>query len=247
MRLFGLIGKKLGHSFSQQYFTDKFEKLSLNDHRYQLFELSSIHDLPDLIHNNPQLAGLNVTIPYKEEVISLLDSIDEQAEAIGAVNVVKIENGKLHGFNSDYYGFKTSLQNWLPGDIKDLKALILGTGGASKAVAAALQSLNIPYSFVSRSVERYGLTYQHLMDDQEILIHHKLIINTTPLGMYPNLVDAPELPYHRLSPQYYLYDLVYNPEITIFMNKGAAVGANTMNGLAMLHLQAEKSWDIWNG
>jgi len=249
MRTFGLIGKKLTHSFSKRYFTEKFEKENIQNTTYELFELPTITELPNLIKNQPTLRGLNVTIPYKLEVLPFLDEIDAAAQRIEAVNVIKIDRqGILSGYNSDYYGFKESLINLLLkkhylSKSTNIKALILGTGGASKAVKVALEDLQIPYLFVSRT-SGLGLTYSQLNSD--VLAEHKLIINTSPLGMFPQVNDCPEIPYQFLGEQHYLYDLVYNPENTLFMQKGVEKGASAINGLPMLYLQAEKSWEIWN-
>lgn len=249
MQTFGLIGKKLTHSFSKKYFTEKFEKENIKDAIYELFELQTIQELPLLIKSQPALRGLNVTIPYKLEVLPFLHEIDSAAQRIGAVNVIKIdEQGCLKGYNSDYYGFKESLIAFLfkGGQVKEdltkFKALILGTGGASKAVKVALEDLGIGYSFVSRTANN-NLTYSQLNHD--ILSAHQLIINTSPLGMYPQENDCPEIPYHFLNQHHYLYDLIYNPETTLFMQKGLIQGSNVTNGLPMLYLQAEKSWAIW--
>lgn len=275
MQTFGLIGKKLTHSFSKRYFTEKFEKENIKDCIYELFEMPSIEHFPDLIKNQPTLRGLNVTIPYKLEVLPFLDEIDPAAQRIGAVNVIKvIENGHLTGYNSDYYGFKASLMSFIspsPQERGSIKALILGTGGASKAVKVALEDLQIPYTFVSRessvgitvelsvrtqttaeesfvktqkTVVNKALSYKEI--DKEILEKNLLIINTTPLGMYPQIDTCPEIPYQFLTAKHYLYDLVYNPETTLFMQKGLEKNAKVMNGLPMLYLQAEKSWEIWN-
>jgi shikimate dehydrogenase len=245
MRVFGLIGKKLTHSFSKKYFTEKFEKENITETVYELFELPSIDLFPQLIDNQENLKGLNVTIPYKLEILPFLHEIDPAAKRIGAVNVVKImENKKLKGYNSDYYGFKLSLEKFLAGNT-NLQALILGTGGASKAVKVALEDLHIPYLYVSRYSEKPDvITYEQL--DKDIFSSYPLIINTTPLGMYPLIETCPSIPYHLLNQNYYLYDLVYNPENTLFMQKGAERGARVKNGLEMLYLQAEKSWELWH-
>ncbi|MBL6444838.1 shikimate dehydrogenase [Fulvivirga sp. 29W222] len=245
MSVYGLIGKKLAHSFSKKYFTEKFETEKLSSCSYELFELPTIDKLTQLVRTLPGLAGLNVTIPYKEEVIPMLDEVHDKAREIGAVNVIKVCNGKLTGYNSDYFGFKKSLINWLdePGKIR---ALILGTGGASKAVIAALKDLSISYQLVSRNPEKGNLSYVSLKKTPEIIKSHHLIINTTPLGMYPQMDSAPDLDYSLISDKHYLYDLVYNPEITRFLETGLNSGAKVKNGSEMLHLQAEKSWKIWN-
>ncbi len=249
MNLYGLIGKTLKHSFSKQYFTEKFQRENIADSQYELFELASADQLKTLISQQPDLIGLNVTIPYKQEVFPLLDAIDpESAGKIGAVNTIRIfKDGTTKGYNSDYYGFRQSLENWLDHtgvDATGLSALILGTGGASKAVVVALQDLNIPFQQVSRTTAAGILSYAAL--NETIIAGHRLIINTTPLGMYPNTEECPPIPYEFLTSGHLLYDLVYNPIETLFMKRGKERGATTLNGLQMLYMQAEKSWEIWN-
>jgi shikimate dehydrogenase len=243
MNLYGLIGYPLTHSFSKKYFTEKFEKEKIADSRYELFEIKEAAQVMEIIKNNPNLRGLNVTIPHKENIIQYLDEIDPAAKEIAAVNVIKIINGKLKGFNSDFYGFRQSLLNFI-GKEKNMKALILGTGGAAKATKAALTDLKIPYHFVSRNKNDNNFSYEELND--KIFAEYKLIINTSPLGMYPKIDTCPEIPYQYLGPNHFLFDLVYNPEETLFMKKGKEKGAQVKNGLEMLHLQAEKAWEIWN-
>ncbi len=242
MRRYGLIGKKLGHSFSKRYFTQKFEREGIADVAYELYELPTISELPKLLQQEPELVGLNVTVPYKETVIPYLDELDEAAARIGAVNTIKITHGKTKGYNTDYVGFKQSLAAFCPVDEVD-KALVLGSGGASKAVCAALQNLGINYTILSRSPKPDQLTYEELTP--ELLQQYRLIVNTTPLGMHPHPETFPSLPYMALTPQHYLYDLVYNPEQTLFMQKGQETGAQTINGLEMLYGQAEAAWEIW--
>jgi shikimate dehydrogenase len=242
MNLYGLIGFPLTHSFSKKYFTSKFEKENIKDSKYELFEIADASLVVEVIKNNPDLKGLNVTIPHKENVIKYLNEIDPAAEKIGAVNVIKIKNGKLKGFNSDYYGFRQSLLN-VVSNVANKKAIVLGTGGAAKAVKAALEDLSIEYFTVSRKKEENMVLYSDL--NKEIISTHQIIINTTPLGMYPNIDSCPEIPYEYLTSQHYLFDLVYNPEETLFMKKGIEGGAKAVNGLEMLHLQAEKAWEIW--
>lgn len=245
MRKFGLIGFPLSHSFSKKYFTDKFQKEGISDCEYELFPLKSIEELPDLLKKHPNLAGLNVTIPYKQAVFPYLNAVEKNVQAVGAVNVIKIQNGQLLGFNSDTYGFGQSLFHFLNKDKTQVKrALILGTGGAAKAVAYVLKLLKIEYQLVSRSAKNGDLTYETLTPN--ILKNHQLIVNTTPLGTFPNEKTYPALLYNALSSKHYLFDLVYNPEKTLFLAKGEAQGAKIRNGLEMLELQAEKSWDIWN-
>lgn len=239
---FGLVGKTLKHSFSKQYFTDKFAQLHLKQHTYSNFELEDQHQLELFCKNTaPELCGFNVTIPYKEQIIPFLDDMDIHAKAIGAVNTVVIKNSRLIGFNTDFEGFKSSLLPFLPD--RPIKALILGTGGASKAVAYALKTLDIPYVFVSRNPDK-GLTYKSL--SKEIMAEYSLVINTTPIGLFPIIDQCPDIPYQFLSSQHLLYDLVYNPALTTFLKKGQMQGTQIVNGLKMLELQAEKAWQIWN-
>lgn len=240
---FGLIGYPLGHSFSQGYFQKKFEKLGLVDNTYSTFELSSLNEFPRLIQSK-KLAGLNVTIPYKQDIISYLDSLDVSAEKVDAVNVIKFSNDRLIGYNTDYPAFKKSLRKFI-GQI-ECRALVLGTGGASKAVIASLEDLSIEFHQVSRIATANAFSYEQIMLKPEMLEEYKLIINTTPLGMSPNLNTFPSLPYENLTSSHFLFDLVYNPEITMFLKKGKQAGSQVKNGLEMLHLQADLAWDIWN-
>lgn len=243
MRIYGLIGYPLGHSFSARYFGNKFSKEGIEDARYQLFELKDISLFSKLWQEQPALRGLNVTIPYKEKVIPYLDRLSDSAKEIGAVNVIRREaDNSLSGHNTDYIGFKQSLLNWLP-ELHRQKALVLGTGGAAKAVSIALKHLNVPHVFVSRQEGEANLSYEQL--STEVLNEHQLIINTTPLGMQPAIETKPRLPYHLLGNQHWLYDLVYNPETTAFMQEGIRQGAQVKNGLEMLHAQAEAAWKIW--
>lgn len=242
--MYGLIGYPLGHSFSARFFNEKFKREGIKE-EYNLFPLPSIAELPRLLKEYPGLKGLNVTIPYKETVIPFLNELSLEAREIGAVNVIKIsgdaDNKSLKGFNSDCYGFKESLPSFISS--RD-KALILGTGGASKAVAYALRLLNISYDFVSRKPDRNILGYAELTP--EIFSSYDIIINTTPLGMFPHVEECPPLPYDLIDERYFCYDLVYNPEETLFLKKAKSRGAKTQNGLKMLHLQAVKAWEIWN-
>ncbi len=247
IRGYGLIGYPLTHSFSKQYFTRKFARESLFGCYYENFPIESIDQLPDLINRHPDLEGLNVTIPYKEKIIALLDNLDEESRAIGAVNTLKIlrsrETYYLNGYNTDAYGFMTSIKPVLKSHYRN--ALILGTGGASKAVAFALEKLNISITFVSRHPRQQNqISYPELSGG--MLSDYQIIVNTSPLGMYPDTGAFPDIPYQDLSPQHILYDLIYNPEETLFLRKGKSMGAAVMNGLEMLHFQAEKAWEIWN-
>ena len=245
MKTYGIIGNPLGHSFSKKYFTDKFQK-EVIDAQFLNFEIPSIEKILDVIQDNPSLTGLCVTIPYKEEVMAYLDEIDPLAKEIGAVNSIQIrrKDGKIYlkGFNTDIYGFGESLSKFI--EDRKLSALILGTGGASKAVATALKNQNIDYISVSRRRSETTISYEDL--NEEIISTHQLIINCTPLGTFPNTDACPDLPYSHLSSEHFLYDLVYNPATTLFMSKGIEQDAKAHNGLRMLHLQAEKSWNIWN-
>lgn len=256
MKVFGLIGYPLTHSFSKKYFTEKFSALGLVDHTYELFPLENITDLPQLIANNPNLAGLNVTIPYKESVLPYLSSIDDTAKAVGAVNTISLTpnpspegegNSRgftLIGYNTDVTGFSQSLKPLLHPHHE--RALILGAGGAAKAIAYVLKGLGIQYYFVSREKKNLpnSLTYAEL--NAAVFNACKLIVNTTPVGMYPNIDEAPALPYEFFTPQHLAYDLIYNPTDTRFMQLAAQQGAHTVNGLSMLYSQAEAAWKIWS-
>lgn len=245
MNRYGLIGFPLTHSFSQRYFTEKFAQEGIMDSRYDLFDMPDISALSDLFAL-PELRGLNVTIPHKQAVLPYIDKVDEAARKIGAVNVIKFENdGTRTGYNSDYYGFRQSLTNWLLSlnrERASLQALVLGTGGASKAVVVALTDMGILYKYVSRTKSADTFTYNELPDK---IGHYQLIINASPVGTYPSVENAPDLPYHQLTKQHLLYDLVYNPAETQFMKLGLIQGASVHNGLRMLELQAEKAWEIW--
>lgn len=244
MKKFGLIGYPVGHSYSQEYFTKKFKKLGLKDHAYELFEMEFLNEFPALWLKHSDLQGVNVTVPHKEKVTKYLDSQDTSAIKVGAANVILRKGGKLVGFNTDYMAFRGSLRNWI-NDFKG-EALILGSGGASKAVQAGLADLNIPYNQVSRSVKGGDYTYEQIKANPLIIERFKLIINTTPLGMFPNNQTYPDLPYDKIGKGSYLYDLIYNPEETEFLKFGKKYGAKTKNGMEMLELQAEQSWEIWN-
>jgi len=244
MRLFGLTGYPLSHSFSKNYFTDKFRNEFLTDCRYENFPLENISAFPELIKSNPDLRGLNVTIPYKETVVPFLDELSDEAKQTGAVNCIKVSSQKLKGYNTDYVGFLRSLKKQL--HPHHTHALILGTGGSSKAVRYALELLGIHYRFVSRTKAEGVFTYSEL--NKEILEQHTIIINTTPLGMSGDaLGQCPDITYSLLFAKHLLFDLIYNPSETLFLQKGKAQGAAVMNGLEMLQIQAEESWKIWNG
>ena len=240
MRTFGLIGFPLKHSFSPGYFKSKFQLEGILNSEYRLFPLSNIDEIVDLVEEKQPL-GLNVTIPYKEQVIPYIDNLSPDAKMIGAVNTIKFRADRSEGYNTDTYGFEVSLKAFY-GKNKPKNALILGTGGASKAVQFVLEELDIMYHNVSRRQGYFG--YEDL--DEGIIKAHQLIINTTPLGMNPNNEMCPKIPYQYLTKDHLLYDLVYNPEKTQFMKLGEAQGSKVKNGLEMLHLQAEKSWEIWN-
>lgn len=246
MRKFGLIGYPLSHSFSKKYFTSKFENEGIKDCRYDLYEIEDISLLPSIIRENPELEGLNVTIPYKQKVLRYLDSIDPACEEIGAVNCIEIKDGQLKGYNTDYIGFKESLSNWLKGEKPN--ALVLGTGGASKAVVKALKDLGISCLMVSRNPGNKPdiISYEELSKNKTILDQNHLIINTTPLGTYPKTEEMPEINPEYITSMHKVYDLVYNPEKTFLMRSLEARGALIKNGLEMLELQAEAAWKIWN-
>ena len=239
---FGLIGYPLSHSFSQKYFSEKFDREGIGNCQYELLPLEDIREFPALLSRFPDLVGLNVTIPHKETVVPYLHELDPAAQEIGAVNTICRIGNKLKGYNTDAIGFHGSLRFWLPDTFRG-SALILGTGGSSKAVAYVLKSLKIPFQKVSRSPEHGQLSYSDLRE--KFPSDCRLIINTTPLGMSPNTDTKPAIPYGVLNPKYYIYDLVYNPEKTKFLRIGGARGAQTMNGMVMLRGQAEAAWKIW--
>ncbi|MEQ8909728.1 MAG: shikimate dehydrogenase [Vicingaceae bacterium] len=245
MRVYGLIGNPLSHSFSKKYFTDKFIKDAIQDSTYQLFELDQIDELINLIKVESNLKGLNVTIPFKQSVIPLLDEIDHTAKTIGAINTIKVtEEKKLIGYNTDAIGFRESLRPFLAKEHQ--RALILGTGGAAKAVAFVLKQIGIPFYFVSRS-EKPSLQTIHYNDlDHKAIETFRLIINCTPVGMYPNTDKTPPLLLDGVGSQHLIYDLIYNPEETKLLAQAKAKGALAVNGLSMLRLQAETAWKIWN-
>ncbi|MCE7061828.1 shikimate dehydrogenase [Dyadobacter sp. CY343] len=248
MDLYGLIGYPLTHSFSKRYFTDKFVREKIKESSYELFEMKSLEDLPKLLAKKTDLRGLNVTIPHKRDVIAYLDDLDDaSAERIGAVNTIKIyADGSTKGFNTDYYGFRQSLVEWVDKrgeSCSNLKALVLGNGGAAKAVVVALRDLHVEFQLVSRQKSSESLLYEELTE--EIVSQHLLIINTTPLGTFPNTEECPDLNYQWVTRRHFMYDLVYNPAETLFLKNSAERGAAIQNGLKMLQLQAEKAWEIW--
>jgi len=246
MRTFGLIGFPLGHSFSKKFFTEKFEQEGIEDCSYELFPMEHIDAINGLTEENTSLRGLNITIPHKVNVLPYLNELDDAAKTIGAVNCISIEkkNGEkwLKGYNTDAFGFAESLKPYLKEH--HTKALVLGDGGAAKAVKYVLDQLNIAYLSVVRSAVPDAILYGQITE--ELMSSHRLIINTTPLGTFPNVEAAPEIPYHLLTDQHLAYDLVYNPEETEFMRRARAKGAVVKNGLEMLHLQALRAWSIWN-
>jgi shikimate dehydrogenase len=259
MKQYGLIGYPLSHSFSKKYFGEKFEKEKISESKYDLFPIENIHELPALIKGHPNLCGLNVTIPHKLPVLKYLDWIEPDAKAAGAVNCIRISaespveaafsgelgikghNFRLEGFNTDIYGFQKSLKPLLKE--QHSQALVLGDGGAAKAVKCVLENLGINFRVVTRRPYPDNLLFKDLKEHH--ILQHKLIINTTPLGMSPNIDEFPPIPYEYITDQHLLYDLIYNPEETVFLKKGKEQGAAIKNGYEMLVLQAEKSWEIW--
>lgn len=243
-KLFGLLGRNISYSFSRGYFTDKFDKLELEDHKYQNFDIASIDKFPEVIGSKSNIKGMNVTIPYKQEVMPFLNELDETAKEIGAVNVIHIQSdSSLKGYNTDAYGFENSIKPLLKTHHK--KALILGTGGASKAIAYVLKKNRIDFKFVSRNPSSVDqISYANI--DESIMFDYQIIINCTPLGTSPKTELCPNIPYQFITDKHLLYDLIYNPEVTTFLSKGKEKGAIIKNGLEMLELQAEESWRIWN-
>ena len=240
---FGLVGKDISYSFSKKYFTEKFSADLFDDFTYENFDIPTIEDFPIILKNNPDLKGLNVTIPYKETIILFLNTLSEKAAKIGAVNVIRFtKKGNLKGYNSDWYGFKKSLQPLLKPHHK--KALILGTGGAAKAVAFALDELDIIYTFVSREATEKTIGYDRL--NATTFDNFQIVINCTPLGTHPNVKEFPPIPYEFFTNKHIAFDLIYNPEVTQFLKKASKKGALIKNGYEMLVLQAEKAWKIWN-
>jgi shikimate dehydrogenase len=242
-RRFGLIGFPLGHSFSKKYFTEKFEREQISDCTYSNFPIESIDTFPTLLSKEQNLVGVNVTIPYKQQVLAHLDALDPVAAAIGAVNTIHVTKAGLKGYNTDAFGFQQSLKPFLKSTHE--RALVLGTGGASKAVAYVLKSIGVQVIFVSRTPNGHDqMGYADV--NEHVLAACKLVVNTTPLGTHPNVDACPPLPYHQLTAEHHLYDLVYNPAETLFLQQGKAQGASIQNGLDMLKLQAEQAWKIWN-
>jgi shikimate dehydrogenase len=243
MRLFGLIGNPLSHSFSEKYFTEKFEQEGLTDCQYELFPIKSIHELKQILKHTPGIEGLNVTVPYKQAVLRHLTSTINIPEGVKACNCIKIGNGNLLGYNTDCIGFEKSFVPLLNPHHK--KVLVLGNGGSAEAVVFVLKKLGIEYALVSRAIHDESIfTYKDI--NEKIIKKHTIIINTTPLGMYPDSTTCPAIPYQFISEKHLLYDLVYNPAKTLFLQKGEERGAAIKNGEEMLILQAEESWKIWN-
>lgn len=240
---FGLIGKNIDYSFSKKYFTEKFSADLFTDFTYENFDIECIDEFPKIIEQNPDLKGLNVTIPYKQAIIPFLDTLSDKAFKIGAVNVIRFtKKGNLKGYNSDWYGFKKSLEPLLQPHHK--KALILGTGGASKAVAFALDELDITYAFVSREANDQTIDYERI--NATTFDNYQIIINCTPVGTSPNVKEFPPIPYQFFTERHIAFDLIYNPEETQFLKKAKKKGAVIKNGYEMLVFQAEKAWKIWN-
>jgi len=243
MRLFGLIGYPLSHSFSEKYFTEKFEQEEITECRYNLFAIKTIDELPILLRNNPELEGLNITIPYKKQVLPFLNA-SNIPDGLDACNCINITGGKVVGYNTDVTGFEKSLKPLLKSYHK--KALILGNGGATAAVAFVLRKLGISFDIVSRKIhDNSTFTYKEI--DKKVMEENTVIINTTPVGLFPNTEACPDIPYKFIGESHLLYDLVYNPAKTVFLQKGEENGATIKNGEEMLILQAEESWRIWNG
>ncbi len=245
MKLYGLIGKSLGHSFSKNYFEKKFAQLELSDCAFVNYELQSIDEFLPLLAAEKNVQGLSVTIPYKESILPFLDELSPEAETIAAVNCIQFKNGKKIGHNTDVYGFAQSIKPFL--DPNHQRALILGTGGASKAVAHVLRNIGVDVYFVTSSDSKKTTnTFFYSELNEHIMQAFKLIVNTTPLGTFPNVNECPNIPFVHFTAQHLAYDLVYNPAETAFLKQAAAKAAIVVNGLSMLQLQAEKSWEIWN-
>ena len=240
---FGLVGKNISYSFSKGYFKNKFSDLGLEGYSYENFDLQRIEKFPEMLKSNPDLMGLNVTIPYKREVIPYLDDLDAKAQEIGAVNTIQFAGKRLIGHNTDAYGFQKSIEPFL--QPQHTQALILGTGGASKAIAFVFGQLGIGFTYVSRNPDRNQVGYGDL--DRPLLHDHPIVVNCTPLGTHPDIARKPNIPYKHLTDQHLLFDLIYNPEKTAFLEEGERRGAQIVNGLRMLQLQADRAWEIWKG
>lgn len=242
MRTFGLIGYPLTHSFSQKYFTQKFEELGITDAEYLNFPIPGIDQLPAIMAVHPGLCGFNITIPYKKQILEFLHSATDAVKEMGACNCVHMVNGQLRGYNTDVTGFRQSLEPFLQSH--HTRALVLGSGGASAAVTYALEEMGIGYTVVSRTPDISQFSYAQI--NEHVMMEHTLLINTSPVGQYPDIRAFPEIPYHFITGRHHLFDLIYNPEETAFLQKGKAQGATVQNGYEMLVLQAEESWRIWN-
>lgn len=238
---FGLVGKNISYSFSKGYFTDKFSDLGLDGYSYENFDLQQIDEFSGLLRSNPDVKGLNVTIPYKQEVLPYLDELDAQAEQIGAVNTIKFDGKHLIGYNTDAYGFRKSIEPLLKPN--HTTALIFGTGGASKAIAFVFGQLGIDVTYVSRNPDEDQIGYGNLT--RSVLENHPILVNCTPLGTHPNIDQKPDIPYSHITEKHLLFDLIYNPEKTAFLKEGEQRGAVIANGLRMLQLQADRAWEIW--
>lgn len=243
LRHFGLLGKNISYSFSAGYFTEKFKQLDLDNHSYVNFDLQNIEEIKNVLAQDKDIVGFNITIPYKEAIIPFLTEIDPKAKEIGAVNTVKITKNGLKGYNTDVYGFYKSIEPFIKSHHK--KALILGTGGASKAVKHALIDLGLEIQFVSRTASENKLSYEMLT--KQVMEQHQVIVNCSPIGTFPNTEAKPAIPYEFLTEGHLVFDLIYNPPKTAFMKYAEANGATAVNGSKMLELQAEKAWEIWNG
>ena len=243
MNIFGLIGYPLKNTFSEQYFNGKFLSLGLTDYRYHNFPLQRIEEFQSLLADQPNLKGFNITIPHKEQIIPLLNRLDESAMLAGAVNCVKMVDGETIGYNTDVYGFEKSLLPWM-NHHPITGALVLGNGGAAKAIQVVLQKFGIPFTVITRSKTTGTLSYDEITES--LMASHNLLINCTPAGMFPDIEGFPNIPYQWVTKQHFAYDLIYLPIETAFLKRCKQQGAQTKNGLEMLHLQAEKSWDIWS-
>jgi len=242
MANYGLIGRNIAYSFSKKFFTQKFKKEKLS-HSYQNFDIKTLDGFKKIVQDDSTLRGLNVTIPFKEKIIPYLDKLDNQARAIGAVNTIKVlKNGTLMGYNTDHYGFSKALSCYP--DIRNKTALILGNGGAAKAIKYALDGLGYRYTTVSRNTTKDTITYKQIT--KQVIENHTLIVNTTPLGVAPDILESPEIPYNYITSKHFLFDLIYNPKQTSFLKHGLSKGATIANGSMMLEFQAQKAWNIWN-